>query len=204
MGEKQKLARYREKRNFRTTSEPEGGSQRAATCDGELRFVVQMHDARQLHYDFRLEAGGVLKSWAVPKGPSTDPREKRLATPTEDHPLDYENFEGVIARGEYGAGTVLVWDEGTYHNITQNKGEDVPIETALENGHLKFWLDGHKLRGGFALTKLGNRGDWLLVKTRDDEADARRNPVRTETRSVKTGRTLEDIAAEEAEAAEGS
>lgn len=193
MGKRQKLARYREKRDFTSTPEPRGASPRGR--DRERRFVVQMHDARQLHYDLRLEVGGVLRSWAVPKGPSTDPREKRLAAPTEDHPLDYEDFEGVIPAGEYGAGTVMVWDRGTYRNLTRRRGKEVPLEDALEGGHVKVWLEGHKLRGGYALTRLGGRDDWLLVKTKDEEADPERDLVRTEVRSVKTGRRLDEIAA---------
>lgn len=195
MAESKTLEDYRKKRNFRATAEPKGGKRRPSR--GQPHFVIQLHDASRVHYDFRLEAGGVLKSWALPKGPSTDPRDKRLAVPTEDHPLDYEDFEGIIPEGEYGAGTVLVWDAGTYRNITQHKGEDVPVETALANGHLRFSLDGQKLTGGYALSRLQNRDDWLLVKVKDEAADARRNPVRTEPASVRTGRTLDDIAAEE-------
>lgn len=195
MSEKQALERYRGKRNFGATPEPRGKSRNADHEDP--RFVVQLHDARTRHYDFRLEAGGVLKSWAVPKGPSTDPREKRLATPTEDHPLDYEDFEGVIPEGEYGAGTVLVWDAGTYRNLTEREGEEVPIEEALENGHVKVWLEGQKLKAGYALSRLRDRNDWLLVKVKDNEADARRNPVHTQPESVLTGRTLDEIAAQE-------
>jgi len=157
--------------------------------------VVQEHAARSLHYDFRLEAGGVLKSWALPKGPSTDPREKRLAMPTEDHPLDYGDFEGTIPEGEYGAGTVIVWDTGDYRNLTEKGGEEVPIEQALEDGHAVVWLEGKKLRGGYALNRIAKGKDerWLLVKKRDDEADARRNPVKTEPESVLSGRTLAEV-----------
>src|SRR3954464_11758220 len=111
------------------------------------RFVIQLHDATTLHYDFRLEAGGVLKSWAVPKGPSTDPREKRLAVEVEDHSLDYAEFEGRIGTG-YGAGRVIVWDAGTYRSLT-----DGPVEAAIESGHLSFWLEGEKLRGGWTLQR---------------------------------------------------
>ncbi len=164
--------------------------------------MIQKHDATALHYDFRLEAAGVLKSWAVPKGPSTDPRDKRLAMPTEDHPLDYADFEGVIPEKNYGAGPVIVWDAGTYRNLTERDGRTVPVEDAVNAGHVKVWLDGHKLTGGFSLrrTRIGTDGreKWLLVKLRDEAADARRNPVSTQPRSVTSGRTIEEVSAEEA------
>jgi DNA ligase D-like protein (predicted 3'-phosphoesterase) len=185
------LRRYREKRDFRRTSEPRGRRRRGR---GQPRFVVQKHDASRLHYDFRLEADGVLKSWAVPKGPSTDPRDKRLAVPTEDHPLDYLDFEGVIPEGQYGAGPVIVWDTGTYRNLTEDNGEPVPVEEAIRRGHLVIWLEGEKLRGGYALTHIRKGEAWLLVKMRDEGADARRNPVRTEPRSVLSARTIEEVA----------
>jgi DNA ligase D-like protein (predicted 3'-phosphoesterase) len=151
--------------------------------------VVHQHDATTLHYDFRLEAAGVLKSWAVPKGPSTNPRDKRLAMPTEDHPLDYFDFEGVIPEGQYGAGPVIVWDAGTYRNLT---------ERAVEDGHVAVWLEGRKLRGGYAFTRIGKgaRGRWLLVKMDDEAADARRKPVKTQPESVISGRTIQQVAAE--------
>jgi DNA ligase D-like protein (predicted 3'-phosphoesterase) len=159
------------------------------------RFVFQKHAATSLHYDFRLEAGGALKSWAVPKGPSTDPRDKRLAMPVEDHSLDYGDFEGVIPEGSYGAGAVIVWDTGEYHNLTEKDGEEVPIEQALENGHAVVWLEGRKLRGAWSLNRIASGEDerWLLVKRRDGEADARRNPVSTEPESVLSGRTIEEV-----------
>jgi DNA ligase D-like protein (predicted 3'-phosphoesterase) len=156
-------------------------------------FVIQKHDATALHYDFRLEAGGVLKSWAVPKGPSTSPRDKRLAMRTEDHPLAYATFEGYIPEGEYGAGPVIVWDTGTYRNLTQN-GE-VPVEQAVEDGHVAVWLEGRKLRGGYALTRIekGKRERWILVKMDDELADPQRNPVESGPRSVLSGRTIEEV-----------
>jgi DNA ligase D-like protein (predicted 3'-phosphoesterase) len=186
----ERLRRFRSKRNFAETPEPHGRG-RHAPRRGDARFVIQKHAARSLHYDFRLEADGVLKSWAVPKGPSLDPREKRLAMPTEDHPLEYGDFEGVIPEGQYGAGEVIVWDTGTYRVL----GDD-PAATALENGHLSFWLEGSKLRGGFALTRLGGSGRerWLLVKKDDEGADRRRNPVSTQGRSVLSGVTVEELA----------
>ncbi|MFP3942838.1 MAG: DNA polymerase ligase N-terminal domain-containing protein [Alphaproteobacteria bacterium] len=183
---------YRKKRDFSRTPEPEGGKPPSGKAP---RFVIQQHDASTLHYDFRLEIGDVLKSWAVPKGPSTDPGDKRLAMPTEDHPLDYADFEGVIPEGEYGAGTVIVWDRGAYENITEKDGEIQPAEQALENGHLLIRLHGEKLRGGYALQRIGKGGGarWLLVKMDDEAADARRNPVSTEPKSVLSGRTLKEV-----------
>jgi DNA ligase D-like protein (predicted 3'-phosphoesterase) len=162
------------------------------------RFVVHKHDATTLHYDVRLEAAGVLKSWAVPKGPSTNPRDKRLAMPTEDHPLGYVDFEGVIPEGRYGAGPVIVWDTGTYRNLTQRDGRTVPVEQAVEDGHVTVWLEGEKLTGGYAFTRTGKgaRQRWLLVKMDDEEADARRKPVKTEPASVVSGRTIEQVAAD--------
>jgi DNA ligase D-like protein (predicted 3'-phosphoesterase) len=183
------LDRYRSKRDFRRTTEPSGrgGGHRTR---GEPQFVIQKHAASSLHYDFRLEVGGVLKSWAVPKGPSTDPREKRLAVEVEDHPLEYADFEGVIGSG-YGAGRVIVWDAGTYHSLA-----DSPVEEALEKGHLSVWLEGKKLRGGWTLqrTRGGPKPQWLLIKRRDEGADARRNPVSTQPESVRSGRTVEELA----------
>jgi DNA ligase D-like protein (predicted 3'-phosphoesterase) len=191
-----RLADYRRKRNFRKTSEPQGGDRSARSA---RRFVIHKHAASRLHYDFRLEVGGVLKSWAVPKGPSTDPRERRLAVAVEDHPLGYRTFEGVIPEGEYGAGTVLIWDAGTYRNTTEKDGEEVPLEKALEDGHVDVWLEGQKLTGGYALiqTKRHEGKDWLLVKMADEAADARRRPTSTEPESVVSGRTIEQIAEEE-------
>jgi DNA ligase D-like protein (predicted 3'-phosphoesterase) len=187
------LAAYRKKRDFRRSPEPSGARTHKRR---RPRFVIQKHDASSLHYDFRIEAGGVLKSWAVPKGPSLDPREKRLAMPTEDHPLEYGHFEGVIPEGEYGAGTVLVWDAGTYRNLTEDDGEEVPIDEALEAGHASVLLEGEKLRGGYALTRIGTgkRERWLLVKMDDQGADRRRKPVKSQPDSVLTGRSLEEIA----------
>ena len=120
-------------------------------------FVIQKHDATTLHYDFRLEVDGVLKSWAVPKGPSTDPRDKRLAMPVENHSLSYGDFEGVIRRG-YGAGAVIVWDTGTYRNLS-----DTPMGEALAAGHATFWLEGRKLSGGWTLQRIANGKRWLLI-----------------------------------------
>lgn len=198
MSKKQKsgaeLDGYKDKRDFSRTSEPEGAS---GTKAGHPLFVIQKHDASSLHYDFRLEVDGVLKSWAVPKGPSTDPSVKRLAIATEDHPLDYADFEGVIPEGEYGGGTVLIWDRGTFRNITEKDDGLREMSDALEAGHLLVWLKGEKISGGYALQRIDDdEGQWLLVKMDDEEADARRNPVSTEPESVVSGRDMEEIAAE--------
>lgn len=206
------LQSYRYKRDFHKTDEPDGEGTPAKS--EKSRFVIHLHDASSLHFDLRLEAEGVLKSWAVPKGPSTDPSDKRLALPTEDHPLNYADFEGVIPEGQYGAGAVLVWDRGSYRNLTHRDDPEsgsrsgtessrheiqsrlLPITEAIEQGQVKFWLDGEKLRGGYALTRIekGDPDKWLLVKMDDDQADARRNPTSTENRSVISHRTLEEIA----------
>lgn len=189
------LRRYHEKRDFRRTAEPKGDAASGRRA-GRPLWVIQHHRASSDHYDFRLEVDGVLKSWAVPKGPSTDPRVKRLAVPTEDHPLDYADFEGVIPAGAYGGGTVMVWDRGDYENITgDDPDQPVRMSEAIRRGHLAVRLRGKKLRGGYALTRTGSEPDsrWLLVKMRDDGADARRNPVSTQPRSVKTGRSMAEI-----------
>jgi len=190
---------YHRRRDFTRTTEPKGND--VTESSGAPRFVIQEHDASSHHFDFRLEVDGVLKSWAVPRGPSTDPSEKRLALPTEDHPLDYADYEGVIPEGEYGAGTVLLWDTGPYRNLKEDDdGEPVPLSDQLSDGHATVWLEGEKLRGGYALVRVAEDEDerWLLVKMADDEADARRRPVSTEPESVKSGRTLDEVAGEEA------
>lgn len=183
---------YHERRDFARTPEPRGGKRRAGQ---QPIFVIQEHAASTHHFDFRLEVDGALASWAVPKGPSTDPRVKRLAVPTEDHPLDYADFEGVIPEGEYGGGTVLVWDRGAYDNLTEKDGEPVPMAEAIQKGHVAFRLHGQKLQGGWALHRTGSGSDanWLLIKMRDEAADARRRPTSTQPRSVKSGRTLAEI-----------
>jgi DNA ligase D-like protein (predicted 3'-phosphoesterase) len=210
-GRKDRLAEYRRKRRFDRTAEPGGddSDQAGEGAAGERPvFVVQLHQARNLHFDFRLEADGVLKSWAVPKGPSMDPHVKRLATPTEDHPMDYRSFEGVIGEGEYGGGTVMVWDEGTFRNLTTDRsGGQVPFADALERGHASFWLDGHKLRGAYALTRIRSRDRteaWLLVKKSDRHARAHRDADPRRMRSALSGRTLRRIAADGRKAAEAT
>ncbi|UGQ13019.1 3'-phosphoesterase [Yinghuangia sp. ASG 101] len=194
------LADYRRKRDFARTPEPPG-THAPGTSGDTGRFVVQIHDATRTHFDFRLEVDGVLKSWAVPKGPTHDPAEKRLAVPTEDHPLDYRDFEGVIAPGEYGGGTVIVWDQGTYRSMaTDRRGNDVPFADALAAGHASFWMDGAKLHGGYALTRTrggpGRGETWLLVKRKDRHAAKTDAPDPWRARSVLTGRTLRQVAAE--------
>ncbi|MDY0812693.1 DNA polymerase ligase N-terminal domain-containing protein [Kitasatospora purpeofusca] len=194
------LAEYRRKRDFGKTREPSG--QGGAGAGREPGFVVQIHDAGTMHFDFRLEVDGVLKSWSVPKGPSGDPHDKRLAVPTEDHPLEYRDFEGTIAEGEYGAGTVIVWDEGGYENrSTDKRGHGIPFAEALADGHASFRLNGHKLRGDWALTRFrqgdGERESWLLVRHAPAaRASGPRDPRRA--RSALSGRTLKQVAAEEA------
>jgi DNA ligase D-like protein (predicted 3'-phosphoesterase) len=196
MGSKDSLKDYRKKRDFGKTPEP---SRKKKPKGKKPIFVVQKHDASKLHYDFRIEVGGVLKSWAVPKGPSTDPSVKRLAVPTEDHPIEYADFEGVIPKGEYGAGTVMVWDIGTYENIKDEGDKKVSMEKSISDGHVTIRLEGKKLRGGYALirTGKGEKSRWLLIKMNDDHADARRNPVSTQPRSATTGITLSQIEREE-------
>jgi DNA ligase D-like protein (predicted 3'-phosphoesterase) len=192
-----KLAPYRAKRRLDRSGEPSGSKRRGSRGQGRGRagpvFVIQKHAASRLHYDFRLEVDGVLASWAVPKGPATDPREKRLAVEVEDHPLDYADFEGVIEEGNYGAGAVIVWDTGTYEKL----GEDGSMAEALGRGHVSVWLHGQKVAGGYTLQRTGKgpKPRWLLVKRRDEEADARRNPISTQPESVLSGRTVEEVAA---------
>jgi DNA ligase D-like protein (predicted 3'-phosphoesterase) len=191
----ERLSEYRAKRDFDRTAEPSGTT--AVPSDGgPPRFVIQHHLASSEHYDFRLEADGVLLSWAVPKGPSTDPRDKRLAVRTEDHPLDYIDFEGTIPSGEYGGGAVIVWDVGTWeHLTTDDAGQPVSVADALANGHLSFRLAGEKLAGGFTLQRFRpEQEQWLLVKRADDEADARRRPTSTQPESVLSGYTVRQVA----------
>jgi DNA ligase D-like protein (predicted 3'-phosphoesterase) len=193
------LSQYKSRRDFRRTPEPSRRGKEAPTLkkDRNPIFVIQQHDATTMHFDFRIEVNGVLKSWAVPKGPSTDPSDKRLAIATEDHPLEYADFEGVIPEEQYGAGTVIVWDAGPYKSITKDDdGREVPIAKALKRGAAEIWLEGRKLRGGYALVHSRMRGDernWLLIKMKDEGADARRNPVSTEPKSVLSGRTLRQV-----------
>ncbi len=195
------LAAYRAKRDHAKTPEPLGGEKH----DGGPIFVVQKHDASHLHYDLRLEIGGVLKSWAVPKGPSMDPKVKRLAIPTEDHPLDYASFEGVIPEGQYGAGTVMVWDIGTYRDLKSETQDAHSTAENYDHGHLDVWLDGKKLRGGFTMVRTkrgGAKPQWLLWKKKDDFADTGHDILIEAPNSAQTGRDLFQIRLEEGEASE--
>lgn len=188
---------YQQKRDFSKTPEPKGGKKKVGK---KPVFVIQKHDARNLHYDFRLEIEGTLKSWSVPKGPSTDPSVKRMAIPTEDHPLEYADFEGTIPKGQYGGGTVMVWDRGTFENIKKDQdGNPISLGESYKMGTVEVQLQGEKIYGGYALIRMksGNmEGNWLLIKMDDADADARRNPVSTEPKSVLSGKSMNDIARE--------
>ena len=204
------LERYRAKRDFDTTSEPSG---RPAEPDappagsGELPegvetgvFCVQMHDATRLHWDVRLEVDGILRSWAVPRGPSYDPAVKRLAVPTEDHPMEYLDYEGNIPSGAYGGGPSLLWDKGTYVNISHDRqGRVVALVPALDKGHVSIWFQGEKLQGGWSLTRIQDRTrdgvTWLMVKRADATADPDRDVVVESPRSVKSGLTVDELRA---------
>ncbi|MGO4878052.1 DNA ligase D [Pedobacter psychrotolerans] len=184
------LKQYEAKRNFNKTAEPKSGKSRDKN---KLQFVIQKHDATRLHYDFRLEMDGVLKSWAVPKGPSTDPKNKRLAMMVEDHPFDYKDFEGIIPKGEYGGGTVIVWDEGTYEPIETIKGkkaQEKHLLEQLEAGSVKIKLNGQKLKGEFALVKTKGMGEngWLLIKHKDGFASTK--DITRQDKSVLSGKTI--------------
>jgi len=187
------LTTYRRKRNFGITPEPSGRNKRSDRQRGKLIYVIQKHRASHLHYDFRLELNGVLLSWAVPKGPALDPSVKRLATRVEDHPVDYAFFEGVIPEGEYGGGTVMLWDQGTW--VPESEDPDA----ALKKGELKFTLHGKKLKGSWVLVRtrgFGKKPDsssWLLIKHRDRYASTN-DVAETKPYSVKSHRLLAEIA----------
>jgi bifunctional non-homologous end joining protein LigD len=187
------LAEYNAKRDFTRTAEPAGKvpKPRGKT----LHFVIQKHAASHLHYDFRLELDGVMKSWAVPKGPSLDPTVRRLAMEVEDHPISYNTFEGTIPKGEYGGGTVMLWDRGTYE--AEDGGGAESLRRGYEKGELRFQMHGERLQGGFVLARLRRPGrpQWLLIKRRDDHAHPDRDITAEETTSVVTDRSMEEIAA---------
>lgn len=186
------LNKYNQKRNFNSTSEPKGEIKESST---ELIFVVQKHAASHLHYDFRMEMDGVLKSWAIPKGPSMNPTDKRLAIMVEDHPYSYKDFEGTISEGNYGAGNVIVWDNGTYTLVDIGDVKDVEnkLKSDLQQGHLSFILDGKKLKGEFALVKLKikQKNAWLLIKKKDQYASD--DDVLEQDKSVLSDMTLENM-----------
>ena len=194
------LTEYKKKRRFHVTPEPSGDEKKGAKKPATKRpkalgYVIQKHRATALHYDFRLEWNGVLLSWAVPKGPSLDPSVKRMAMPTEDHPIEYAKFEGIIPEGEYGGGTVMIWDNGTW------TPESPDVDAAMKKGDLKFTLHGKKLQGSWVLVRLRPRGGesragWLLIKHRDEFASTR-DIAEEEPRSVVSDRILIEIARDE-------
>jgi len=189
-----RLAHYHAKRDFSRTSEPRG-DERPDDAPSSGTFVVQEHHARRLHYDVRFEVDGVMPSWAVPKGPSADPKVKRLAVQTEDHPLDYQDFEGTIPKGEYGGGSVVVWDRGTYRDITSGAVPGTSMRAAIEAGHFSVWIEGEKLHGGWSFTRTGRDGgkdQWIMVKRAD--AHASDVDLTAQTRSVISDRTAEEVA----------
>lgn len=179
-----KLEKYLSKRNFDRSKEPKGGSKKKS-----LRpiFVVQKHNARNLHYDFRLEIDGVLASWAVLKGPSLNPSDKRLAMPTEDHPLEYAEFEGTIPEDEYGGGQVIVWDAGEYRRLKEES-----MEKMLGSGKIEIELMGEKLKGGFTLIRMSGRDQWLLIKMKDEQA-SEEDILNNRPESVLSGKKVEDF-----------
>jgi bifunctional non-homologous end joining protein LigD len=191
-----KLEEYRKKRHFGVTPEPPGTGKALKKGNGSLIYAVQKHMASHLHYDFRLEWGGVLLSWAAPKGPSLDPAVKRLAMRTEDHPIEYSEFEGVIPAGQYGAGTVMLWDKGTW------QPDDAHVNHSLQKGEIKFTLQGKKLQGSWVLVRTRGfgknpaRSAWLLIKHRDQYASTK-DVTQEESRSVVSRRSLADIARDE-------
>jgi bifunctional non-homologous end joining protein LigD len=188
-----RLAEYRKKRDFTRTAEPRGGRRKRAV---KLAYVIQKHAASHLHFDLRLQLDGVMKSWAVPKGPSYDPSVKRLAMEVEDHPMEYNTFEGTIPKGQYGGGTVMLWDRGTYE--AEDGGGEESLRDGYERGDLKIVLHGERLQGGWVLVRIrrdeGGRRQWLLIKHRDEMATSKFDVVATVDTSVKSGRTMDEIA----------
>jgi bifunctional non-homologous end joining protein LigD len=192
-----RLTEYRRKRDFSRTREPKGGPRKPSP---RLAYVIQKHAASSLHYDLRLELDGVMKSWAVPKGPSLDPAVKRLAIHVEDHPIEYNRFEGTIPAGEYGGGTVMIWDYGTYTAAGDEDDPEAALRAGYRKGDFKFVLRGKRLRGSWVLVRtkgLGDRsrqGQWLLIKHRDAAADPDMDPTEAHQTSARTGRTMDEIA----------
>ncbi len=190
------LEKYNEKRDFDKTKEPKGEAKKSK---GALRFVVQKHEASHLHYDFRLEIDGVLASWAVPKGPSADPSDRRLAVHVENHPMDYINFEGTIPEGEYGGGTVMVWDTGTYHAEGNDdiKKDNSLMQKQIGEGSIKIVLEGTKMKGAWHLVKMkGDEKNWLLMKNKSDSKSKQKEFV---AKSVLSGRTMAEISKSDVE-----
>jgi bifunctional non-homologous end joining protein LigD len=189
------LVEYKRKRDFTKTAEPEGKATRRRSTRA-LKFVIQEHAASHLHFDFRLELDGVMKSWAVPKGPSYDPAVRRLAMEVEDHPIEYNTFEGTIPEGEYGGGTVMLWDRGTYE--PEGGGGADALRDGYERGDLKIVMHGKRMHGGWVLVRMrrddGGRAQWLLIKHRDEDADPDYDVVDEAKTSVASGRTMEEIA----------
>ena len=194
-GPETKLAEYRQKRDFSRTDEPAGGRVRASQ---KLAFVIQKHAASHLHYDLRLELDGVMKSWAVPKGPSLDPSVKRLAMQVEDHPIEYNSFEGTIPKGEYGGGTVMLWDRGTYSYGGANPDPLEGLRGGHKKGDFKFVLNGKRLQGSWVLVRTrsdsSGKPQWLLIKHKDEFAVPDSDVTAEHVTSVTTGRTMEEIA----------
>lgn len=180
------LKKYKSKRDFTKTPEPTGNNIKKSK---DPIFVIHEHQARSHHFDFRLESEGVLKSWAIPKGPSTNPAEKHLAIQVEDHPYEYKSFEGVIPEGQYGAGPVIIWDSGTFKNL-----KDDSLSKCIENGSVAVWLKGKKLKGGYALirTKFRENKDWLFFKMKDEKADIKTDIQKEKPKSVVSHKTIED------------
>ena len=189
-----KLAEYRRKRDFSRTREPKGGTRKRPS---RLAYVIQKHAASSLHYDLRLELDGVMKSWAVPKGPSLDPAVKRLAIHVEDHPIEYNQFEGTIPAGEYGGGTVMIWDYGTYTAVGEAEDSEAALRAGYRKGEFKFVVKGKRLKGSWVLVRTkgrGERGQWLLIKHRDEAADPDTDPTEAYQTSARSGRTMDGIA----------
>jgi bifunctional non-homologous end joining protein LigD len=192
-----KLGECRRKRDFNRTREPVGGKRKKSA---RLAYLIQKHAASRLHYDLRLELDGVMKSWAVPKGPSLDPAVKRLAIQVEDHPIEYNQFEGTIPAGEHGGGTVMIWDYGTYSAAGDEDDAEAVLRAGYRRGDFKFVLRGKRLRGSWVLVRTKGRGDrsgrgqWLLIKHRYETADPDIDPTEAHQTSARTGRTLDEIA----------
>jgi len=183
------LKEYKEKRDFKKTTEPEGEIETVK----KMIFVIQKHAASKLHYDFRLQIEGVLKSWAIPKGPSLNPSIKRLAIPTEDHPIDYADFEGIIPENNYGAGRVIIWDKGSFDNKTERNGQTINIKEAYNSGHITIILNGKKLRGEFALVRMKGNDKWLFIKKDDAFADRKMDILEQRPKSVISNKDVDEI-----------